>query len=37
MLSKKKMARRIAGVPAYIQDPDCTKAQIDAGEDEWIL
>jgi hypothetical protein len=36
MASKKAMAKTTTGVPAYIQDPDCTKAQIDAGKDEWI-
>lgn len=23
-------------VPAFIQDPDCTKEQINAGNDKWI-
>lgn len=30
MASKKAMAKTTTGVPAYIQDPDCT------GKDEWI-
>jgi hypothetical protein len=27
---------RTTKVPAFIQDPDCTKKQIDAGHDRWI-
>ena len=27
---------RTTKVPALIQDPDCTKKQIDAGNDKWI-
>jgi hypothetical protein len=36
MASKKAMAKTSTGVPAYIQDPDCTEAQIAAGDDNWL-
>ena len=35
IMASKRVAKTTR-VPAYIQDPDCTKEQIDSGADRWI-